>query len=783
MRQSVRIRWILVTIWAAVPLRLGAAEDLPSLIHPLYEEPVAAEDAEGRIRLVQLETTAVQPSEAELRTTPEVSGYQVGAGFDQVLTRLQEAGTIPAEAPPPAPATDSPTPASLAVLAAPDPGGLLKDAPTVQTVSAQRRNPVAFDPHVRGFRYGQIYSVADGIWFPVRTDLDSMLTKIDPSLISGMDVIPGPYGVRYGPAFAFINVQMAPSPRYLCGYESHGSLGSTYHHNGDQFYGRTSVYGGNDFWGYRMHYGNRTGSDYRSGDGTLVPSSYQSQTFLGQTGFDLSPHSRLEFRYQHLDQSDTEYALQFFDVDYLGSNAYSLSYINEDPTARWTRMRFETWHNITTFHGDNQNASKTPVRERVVFALEDALGQTGLSFFGRTNGSRSNFGARTMFTYGDDDWTQLHVGADVRYDDQQIDEHFVTTDAMGAEVATVSPIDTELPTSWLVDPGLFLELSMPLRPYMTTSIGGRVDWIRTGARASELPPIVNLSPAEVAEQKNDVLYAFFATTDLELTEFTYLRGGFGHAQRPPSLIERYSDGVFLGIMQSGFNRVVGSPNLDEERLWQADLTFGQNYDGFTTRSSVYYAWVEDFITYANNPVTAPAGARVLQATNTDLATIFGFELYGESDLTDMLTIFGALSYVEGEDEDIDQPLWGIAPLEGQFGLRLHDAYQGRYWGVELAGRFVDDQDRNAFIRRAGIPSQVDRLEQETPGFTTVTLRSYYNYSDSLRFVGGVENLFDNNYIEHLDLRLPREQFTNTFLPAEFAWAPGISIYTGFEWTR
>lgn len=86
-------------------------------------------------------------------------------------------------------------------------------------------------------------------------------------------------------------------------------------------------------------------------------------------------------------------------------------------------------------------------------------------------------------------------------------------------------------------------------------------------------------------------------------------------------------------------------------------------------------------------------------------------------------------------------------------------------------------------RRAGIPTQVDRLELETPGFTTVTLRSYFNYSENLTFVGGVENLFDNNYIEHLDLRLPAAQFQNAFLPAEFAWAPGVSIYGGFEWTR
>jgi outer membrane receptor protein involved in Fe transport len=596
---------------------------------------------------------------------------------------------------------------------------------------------------------------------------------------------------------------MAPTPRYYCGYESHGGIGTTYYANGDQFYGRTSVYGGSDFWGYRVHYGNRTGSDYESGDGTLIPSSYQSHTFMGQVGFHITDYSRMEFRYQHLDQNDTEYALQFFDVEYLGTNSYSLSYINEDPTASWTRLRFETWHNITQFKGDNQNESKTPVRNRVIFALEDQLAMSDpmnyapifdadgnraprLGFMGTTDGLRSNVGARTMLTYGEDDWTQLHVGADIRYDDQSINEEFVTT-GLVVNDPSITPIETELPSSWLVDPGIFAELSMPVASYLTTSVGARMDWIRTGAREEELGANFNLDPDEVGEDKNDVLYAFFGTADVQLTTNSYLRGGVGHAQRPPSLIERYSDGVFLGIMQSGFNRVIGNPNLDEERLWQADLSFGQEYEDFTTRASVFYAWVQDFITYENNQVIAPEGARVLRAINTDLATFVGFELYGQSDLTDMWTAFGALSYVEGEDEDIDQPLWAIAPLEGQVGLRFHDPYDGQFWGIELAARFVDDQDRNAFIRRVNIAGVVDRLEQETPGFTTLTLRSYYNYSENLSFVGGIDNLFDNNYIEHLDLRLPAAPFappgTVGDLPALFAFAPGASAYMGFELTR
>ena len=55
-------------------------------------------------------------------------------------------------------------------------------------------------------------------WFPVREDLDSMLSKIDPGMIQDVIVIPGPYGLRYGPGIDFIDIITADTPRYDDGY-------------------------------------------------------------------------------------------------------------------------------------------------------------------------------------------------------------------------------------------------------------------------------------------------------------------------------------------------------------------------------------------------------------------------------------------------------------------------------------------------------------------------------------------------------------------------------------
>ena len=62
----------------------------------------------------------------------------------------------------------------------------------------------------------------------------------------------------------------------------------------------------------------------------------------------------------------------------------------------------------------------------------------------------------------------------------------------------------------------------------------------------------------------------------------------------------------------------------------------------------FHSWIKDFIAY--DLITLPdefdeALSTAIQFTNTDLATLAGFEGYGEFDLLPCLTAFGSISYV------------------------------------------------------------------------------------------------------------------------------------------
>ena len=166
-------------------------------------------------------------------------------------------------------------------------------------------------------------------------------------------------------------------------------------------------------------------------------------------------------------------------------------------------------------------------------------------------------------------------------------------------------------------------------------------------------------------------------------------------------------------------------------------------------------------------------------------TLAGFEGYGEYDVNEWFTTFGTISFTEGRDHtrrgtnyvysgvffagepgrsnsaDEEAPLNGIFPMEARVGLRLTEPQEGN-WGAELSARIVDNQDRVAR----------NLLETETAGFTTYDLRGFFQVTDGVLIVAGIENLTDKNYQEHFDARnvaQVRQPGANYYLGTEFVY--------------
>lgn len=598
-------------------------------------------------------------------------------------------------------------------------------------------------------------------------DLDTLVSKLDAGVIDQVRAIDGPYSARLGPGFTFLDISLARSPRFD-GLDWYGRGSATFQSNGRQWYGRQTIWAGDANWGLRAGYGHRTGNDYEAGDESQIPASYQSRDIDLAVGFDLSPNSHVEFNLLRLDQSDVEFPGQFYDMDFLVTDAQELNYVLVDQ-AYFDVLGVDVWFNRTRFEGSSQRTGK----RRQIPILNDPL-----DFVAFTDVDAVSSGLRVELGWGESDGRFI-AGADLRYLEQELNETnsknvinfdpFTGTETLFRSSAANFPI----PRSHSTNPGLFVEWEVTWSDRLATRAGSRADWVSTNASNSNLPD--ELAGIQgTAFSQNFALGAAFVTTSYQLSEHWMTRGAVGTSMRPPTMTELYAGAPFLAVLQQGFSAPLGDPQLDPERLIQLDWGLTAQFERLRMGANLFHGWIKDYVTFEalqRQFTLFVDDALGVQFVNTERATLAGGEAFVEYDYGPSLTWFGSYRSVEGRDHTrngrgvIDggdeEPLPAIAPAESRLGARWHEPGAESRWGVEVSTRIVDNQDRVA----------TSLLERETPGFTTFDVRAFWHVNAKLLLVSGVENITDKHYREHLDLRTGRGVFQ-----------PGVNFYFGCELT-
>ncbi len=700
---------------------------------------------------------------------------------------------------------------NVSYLAATDAGNLISKSNSVTGVESQRRSQIAFDTRVRGYHLGEVQTWADGVyWFPARQDLDTFLSKIDAGLIQDVLVLKGPYTVRRGPGLSFIDISTFPSPRAKEeAFEYGGETTTNYKTNGEQLYGQQNFWAAGEDWGVRGSYSQRIGSDYRTGDGRKIPSKYDSRTFDFVAGADLTKDAHLEFGFLRIDQTGVDFPGQVFDTDFLVTNGFRSRFVL-DHQEMFDTLAVDGYYNETHMKGDAQHSDKrqqipelgipgTPGGVITAAGANPLTGQTitsfllnppphgtpanvgffNLGFLGFTDVRESNGGYRTSVTWGEDKHPQLTVGTDMNIITQRLDEF--------DSILSTPFQNFAIPPSHISAWGAFADFVDPISDSLTFRTGVRGDY--STANVDTLP--IGVTPAQVLNllgttelERDWGTWMAYATADYKPVKHWTFKVGAGHGEVAPTLTELYALDPFLATIQQGLTNVIGNPGLKPERSWQIDVGISADYDRAHFGATAFQSWVQDYITFQTTnkvgikPPFSQTGALNLQFVNTDLATLDGFELYGDVDVTGWLTPFGTMSYVEGIDQTRDhrgspvaggpnlgpfgaphEPLSGIPPLVTRLGFRLHEDRKAPRWSVELATRIDAAQHRVAESLN----------EFSSSGYTVWDLRAFWQPNQTILVTAGVENLFDKNYRDHLDL-----------LTGLSVFEPGITPYIGLQ---
>ncbi len=307
------------------------------------------------------------------------------------------------------------------------------------------------------------------------------------------------------------------------------------------------------------------------------------------------------------------------------------------------------------------------------------------------------------------------------------------------------------------------------------TLGGRADFINTSADINQLRPNTNL-PADELEQSN-VLYSYYATNELKFTDEWKLNFSYGYAQRPPTLTERYADGIFLGLLQSGFTRVIGNAAIKPERDFQLDLGLSANYDNFHANVTGFYAWVVNYITFEGDAVNNFLDAKLVDFTNTPLATLTGFEASADFDLSSTCTPFAKAKYVQGDNQFLRAPLPAIPPLEGTLGLRWHNATSTQHGMSKLANVWLPAKIAPAVPSCSMAPPKSSKrppqasLQLTSTRLTTTPKTSRSSPVSTTSLIASIKN---SSTCVSLAL-------TGFPAPATRVLSPGISPFFGFDW--
>src|SRR5690606_38857703 len=104
---------------------------------------------------------------------------------------------------------------------------------------------------------------------------------------------------------------------------------------------------------------------------------------------------------------------------------------------------------------------------------------------------------------------------------------------------------------------------------------------------------------------------------------------------------------------------------------------------------------------------------------------------------------GTLAYSWGELADSGQALPQMPPLEA----RLNTAWDNGTWSAGALLRAVAAQDRVS----PALGNVVGRDLGPSSGFAVFSLNGAYRIDDRWRLAAGIDNLFDRDYAEHLNL--------------------------------
>ncbi|MBK7170164.1 MAG: TonB-dependent copper receptor [Gammaproteobacteria bacterium] len=584
---------------------------------------------------------------------------------------------------------------------------------TIPGFNVTRKGGTDGDPLFRGMAASRINILMDGeaLLGGCGMRMDPPTAYIYPETYDRITVIKGPQTVLHGPGNSAATVMFERDSKRLeeTGWKADASVTSASFGRNDEVF---NVIGGSPEVYAELSATHAESDDYDDGGGNRVHSAYERWNVTGALGWTPDPDTSLELS-AALSDGEAAYADRMMDGSEFSRENIGLKFSRDNVSTMIESVEAQVFYNYVDHVMDN-------------YSLRNFAPSMMMPFPSASNPDRETIGGRTMVKLNISTNAVASVGLDY-----QENAHSVRS----TRNETLMPYEDmdRVNDAQFRDLGLFGELSYTLDANARLIGGLRVDqWQVQDQRDTVRVGMMMYVPNPSAnEHREETLESGFLRYEYDLSARPVtLYAGVGHVERFPDYWEMISDKESTTSVSAFETRPESNTQLDIGLIHRGER--------FSTSASLFYNDIEDYILIESG---YPKGMRQANVARNVDATTWGGEIGLSYALAENWNADATLAYTRGENDTDDRPLAQQPALESRLSLN----YEKGAWSAGALLRLVDDQHRYALNQGNVVGQDLGPSD----AFAVTSLNAGWRASETLRFTAGIDNLFDEEYAEHI----------------------------------
>ena len=602
--------------------------------------------------------------------------------------------------------------------------------------SVIKRGNYAIDPSFRASQYEQLNIQYDGgtkAMHACPNRMDPITTHIIPEEIEKIEIIKGPYTVRYGATFGGVINMVTQKPNYQ-DRGLHGKASAGYESNGNSFVNMVQLQYIQDKYDVVGNVGYRDFGNYEDGNGTEIPSSFRSTDYGVKLGYNFTENQRLQAHWRQSFGRDVLHAALPMDTDYDNSSILSLDYKISNLGETVKSLTAKAYYSYVDHLMTNY--------QRPSFMMMEAASAV----------EATTIGGKLELNWKPSEKLNVFSGFDAIHIARDGGRtRLVKRNMMGMPLPMPMIFNDKVwQDSSIDDFGVFTEAKWSLNNSTIVTAGVRYDMVVSDIKDPEddFAAMYNLE-----KRTENNVSGTVSVKKLVSDNFT-LEAAYGRGVRSANMIERYINHFTVG--QDPYE-YIGNPNLKAEVNNQFEIGFkGHSIsNAFKYATSFYYASFENYIVAVVDeslnrkymPMAEPRNPKVFRNLNEAYKT--GFEAMAQVDFLKDFYFKTELAYVYAKNKDLNESL----PLTAPFTTKLTLGFEKEKYWANVQYNVTSKQDN--ISRSFG--------ETETDGYQTLDIRLGVKPIKNVTVGVAALNVFDEAYNNHLNY-----SFTNQ---ADFGRTP------------